>query len=103
VSQRLDQGIAQSLDRGVQIPDTGLRREPQGMLDIGVPSRFDGGELGGGELAAQIIGLALERAPIAHLPFEHYLQRRQNRLQKRSKGFGVEGAREKAMAPFEGR
>jgi hypothetical protein len=28
------------------------------MLDIGLPSRFGGGELGGGELAAQIIGRA---------------------------------------------
>jgi hypothetical protein len=103
VWRRLNQGIAQSFDRGVQVLDAGLRREPQGMLDIGLPSRFGGGELDGGELGAQIIGLALERAPIGNLPFEHCLQRRQNRLQKRSKGLRVQGTRGKAVAPFEGR
>src|SRR5450755_1452566 len=40
------------------------------MLDIGFPCRFGGGELGGGELVAQIVGLALERAPIGDFASE---------------------------------
>jgi hypothetical protein len=39
------------------------------------PRCFGSGELGGGELGAQIISLALECPPIGHIPFDHSLQR----------------------------
>ena len=83
--------IAQSLDLGLQVFDPGLCRNPQGMLDIGFPRCFGSGELGGGELGAQIINLALECPPIGHLPFDHSLQRGQNSPQNRNKSLRVQG------------